>query len=124
MRDIDERFSEILTCFGDEPRRSRSEVSNCQYDKFPRNPSQGFRVAVSLEEAYMDFDFQKARNSLHQLNNKVAQILAYAELMQLGLTGEKEKERIKLVIAGALECRQITASLMNDMPKTTPPGEN
>ncbi len=68
----------------------------------------------------MDFDFQKARNSLHQLNNKVAQILAYAELMQLGLTGEKEKERIKLVIAGALECRQITASLMNDMPKTTP----
>jgi len=75
-------------------------------------------------EASMDFDFQKARNSLHQLNNKVAQILAYAELMQLGLTGEKEKERIKLVIAGALECRQITASLMNDMPKTTPPGEN
>jgi uncharacterized protein YciW len=75
-------------------------------------------------EVSMDFDFQKARNSLHQLNNKVAQILAYAELMQLGLTGEKEKERIKLVIAGALECRQITASLMNDMPKTTPPGEN
>jgi hypothetical protein len=75
-------------------------------------------------EASMDFDFQKARNSLHQLNNKVAQILAYAELMQLSLTGEKEKERIKLVIAGALECRQITASLMNDMPKTAPPGEN
>jgi hypothetical protein len=75
-------------------------------------------------EAFMDFDFQKARNSLHQLNNKVAQILAYAELMQLSLTGEKEKERIKLVIAGALECRQITASLMTDMPKTTPPGEN
>ena len=72
----------------------------------------------------MDFDFQKARNSLHQLNNKVAQILAYAELMQLGLTGEKEKERIKFIIAGALECRQITASLMTDMPKTTPPGEN
>ena len=75
-------------------------------------------------EASMDFDFQKARNSLHQLNNKVAQILAYAELMQLSLTGEKEKERIKLVIAGALECRQITASLMTDMPKTNPPGEN
>jgi len=78
----------------------------------------------ALGEASMDFDFQKARNSLHQLNNKVAQILAYAELMQLSLTGEKEKERIKLVIAGALECRQITASLMTDMPKTTPPGEN
>jgi hypothetical protein len=82
-------------------------------------------VAVSPPgEASMDFDFQKARNSLHQLNNKVAQILAYAELMQLSLAGEKEKERIKLVIAGALECRQITASLMNDMPKTTPAGEN
>jgi hypothetical protein len=44
--------------------------------------------------------------------------------MQLSLTGEKEKERIKLVIAGALECRQITASLMIDMPKATLPGEN
>jgi hypothetical protein len=78
----------------------------------------------SLLEASMDFDFQKARNSLHQLNNKVAQILAYAELMQLSLSGEKEKERIKLVIAGALECRQITSSLMHDMPKATLPGEN
>jgi hypothetical protein len=69
------------------------------------------------EEGHMDFDFRKARNSLHQLNNKIAQVLAYAELLQLSLTGEKEKERIKLVIAGALESRQITASLMNDMPK-------
>lgn len=77
-----------------------------------------------LKRGTMDFDFQRARNSLHQLNNKVAQILAYAELMQLTLTGEKEKERIKLVIAGALECRQITASLMNDMRKTTLPGES
>jgi light-regulated signal transduction histidine kinase (bacteriophytochrome) len=65
----------------------------------------------------MDFDFQKARNSLHQLNNKIAQILAYAELLQLSLKDEKEKERIKLVISGALESRQITASLMGDMPK-------
>lgn len=72
----------------------------------------------------MDFDFQKARHSLHQLNNKVAQILAYAELMQLSLTGEKEKERIKLVIAGAIECRQITAALMSEMPKTGPFGES
>ena len=69
----------------------------------------------------MDFDFEKARNSLHQLNNKVAQVLAYAELMQLSLTGEKEKERIRLIIAGALECRQITASLMSDIPKTATP---
>ena len=72
----------------------------------------------------MDFDFEKARNSLHQLNNKVAQVLAYAELMQLSLTGEKEKERIRLIIAGALECRQITAGLMNDIPKTTTPGKS
>lgn len=71
----------------------------------------------------MDFDVQKARNSLHQLNNKVAQILAYAELLQLSLTGEKEKERIKLVIAGALECRKIAASLMTDMPNPTPSGD-
>ena len=66
----------------------------------------------------MDFDFEKARNSLHQLNNKIAQILAYAELLQLSLTSEKDKERIKFVVAGALESRQIAASLMNDMPKT------
>jgi hypothetical protein len=79
---------------------------------------------VAQGEAPMDFDFQKARNSLHQLNNKVAQILAYAELMQLSLTGEKEKERIKLIIAGALECRQITATLMNEMPKTSSLGES
>jgi hypothetical protein len=72
----------------------------------------------------MDFDFEKVRNSLHQLNNKVAQVLAYAELMQLSLTGEKEKERIRLIIAGALECRQITASLMRDIPKTAAPGES
>jgi hypothetical protein len=68
----------------------------------------------------MDFDFQRARNSLHDLNNKIAQILAYAELLQLSLTGEKERERIRLVIAGALESRQITASLMSDMPKAEP----
>jgi len=71
----------------------------------------------------MDFDFQKARNSLHQLNNKIAQVLAYAELLQLSLAGEKEKERIKLVIAGALESREITARLMNDMPRTDYPGQ-
>ena len=68
----------------------------------------------------MDFDFQKARNSLHQLNNKIAQILAYAELLQMSLATEKEKERIKLIISGALESRHITASLMNDMPKGDP----
>ncbi len=65
----------------------------------------------------MDFDFQEARNSLHQLNNKIAQILAYAELLQMSLTQEKQKERIRLVIAGALESREITAKLMQNMPK-------
>ena len=65
----------------------------------------------------MDFDFQEARNSLHQLNNKIAQILAYAELLQMSLTQEKQKERIRLVIAGALESREITAKLMQSMPK-------
>jgi hypothetical protein len=65
----------------------------------------------------MDFDFEKARNSLHQLNNKIAQILAYAELLQLSLTSEKDKERIKFVVTGALESRRIAASLMSDMPK-------
>lgn len=72
----------------------------------------------------MDFDFQQARFSLHQLNNKIAQILAYAELLQLSLTGEKEKERNRLIIAGALEARQITASLMSDMPKSEAPAES
>ena len=66
----------------------------------------------------MDFDFQEARNSLHQLNNKIAQILAYAELLQMSLSQEKQKEKIKLVIAGALESREITAKLMQSMPKS------
>lgn len=65
----------------------------------------------------MDFDFHQARIALHQLNNKIAQILAYAELLQMSLSNAKEKERIKLVIAGALESREITAKLMNEMPK-------
>ena len=69
----------------------------------------------------MDFDFLEARNSLHQLNNKIAQILAYAELLQMGLTEEKQKERIRLVIAGALESREITAKLMQSMPKVESP---
>jgi len=68
----------------------------------------------------MDFDFEETRNLLHQLNNKIAQILAYAELLQMGLTQDKQKERIKLVIAGALESREITAKLMHQMPKTEP----
>ena len=68
----------------------------------------------------MDFDFREARNSLHQLNNKIAQILAYAELLQMSLTNDKQQERIKLVIAGALEAREITAKLMRDMPKVDP----
>ncbi len=68
----------------------------------------------------MDFDFHQARIALHQLNNKIAQILAYAELLQLSLSTEKEKERIRLVIAGALESREITAKLMMDMPKGGP----
>jgi hypothetical protein len=65
----------------------------------------------------MEFDFQEARNSLHKLNNKIAQVLVYAELLQLSLTSEKDKERIKIIITGALESRDITAKLMNDMPK-------
>jgi len=69
----------------------------------------------------MDFDFLEARNSLHQLNNKIAQILAYAELLQMGLTEEKQKERIRLVVAGALESREITAKLMQSMPKVESP---
>jgi len=68
----------------------------------------------------MDFDFREARNSLHQLNNKIAQILAYAELLHMSLTNDKQHERIKLVIAGALEAREITAKLMRDMPKVDP----
>ncbi len=65
----------------------------------------------------MEFDFQEARNSLHKLNNKIAQVLVYAELLQLNLTSEKDKERVQIIIAGALESRDITAKLMNDMPK-------
>lgn len=65
----------------------------------------------------MDYDFNEARKSLHKLNNKIAQILVYAELLQLSLTNEKDKERIKVIISGALDSRDITAKLMNEMPK-------
>jgi len=66
----------------------------------------------------MRVDLNKTRDSLHQLNNKVAQVLAYAELMQLSLENEKEKERIKLVIKGALEARDIIAVLMTELPRS------
>ena len=65
----------------------------------------------------MEYDFNEARNSLHKLNNKIAQILVYAELLQLNLTNEKDKERVKVIISGALESRDITAKLMIEMPK-------
>ena len=68
----------------------------------------------------MDFDFTEARSALHKLNNKIAQILVYAELLQLTSTSEKDKERIKIIIAGALDSREITAKLMNEMPKGAP----
>jgi hypothetical protein len=71
----------------------------------------------------MGFDFQSARVSLHRLNNKIAQILVYAELVQLNLSNERDKERIKVVISGALESREITNRLMNEMPKGEVPFE-
>jgi hypothetical protein len=71
----------------------------------------------------MGFDFQSARFSLHTLNNKIAQILVYAELVQLNLSNERDKERIKVVISGALESREITNRLMNEMPKGEVPFE-
>jgi uncharacterized protein YciW len=71
----------------------------------------------------MRVDLNKTRDSLHQLNNKVAQVLAYAELMQLSLESEKEKERLKLVIKGALEARDIIAVLMTELPRNEHPTE-
>jgi hypothetical protein len=71
----------------------------------------------------MKLDLNKTRDSLHQLNNKVAQVLAYAELMQLSLDNDKEKERIKLVIRGALEARDIIAALMTELPRSEHPTE-
>jgi DNA-binding protein YbaB len=65
----------------------------------------------------MEFDFREARSSLHKLNNKISQILVYAELLQMNLTGEKERERVQIIISGALESREITAKLMNEMPR-------
>ena len=66
----------------------------------------------------MEGDLNKTRDALHQLNNKVAQVLAYAELLQLSLNSDKEKERIKLVIRGALEARDIIAALMTELPRS------
>jgi hypothetical protein len=65
----------------------------------------------------MELDLNKTRDSLHQLNNKIAQVLAYAELLQLSLSSDREKERIKLVIRGALEARDIIAALMSELPR-------
>ena len=66
----------------------------------------------------MELDLNKTRDSLHQLNNKIAQVLAYAELLQLSLSSDREKERIKLVIRGALEARDIIAALMSELPRS------
>ena len=71
----------------------------------------------------MGYDFQNVRVSLHRLNNKIAQILVYAELLQLNLSNERDKERIKVVISGALESREIINKLMNEMPKGEVPFE-
>ena len=65
----------------------------------------------------MEFSLNKTRDSLHQLNNKVAQILAYAELLQLSVNSDKEKERVRLVVKGALEAPDIIASLMTEIPR-------
>jgi hypothetical protein len=69
----------------------------------------------------MEFDFREARKDLHQLNNKISQILVYAELLQMNLGGEKERERLKIIISGALESREITARLQSHMPKPDSP---
>jgi len=66
----------------------------------------------------MELDLNKTRDSLHQLNNKIAQVLAYAELLQLSLSSDREKERIKLIIRGALEARDIIAALMSELPRS------
>jgi hypothetical protein len=70
----------------------------------------------------MEFDFQEARSCLHQLNNKISQVLVYGELLQMTLTGDKERERLKIIISGALESREITSKLMGLFPKGEPPG--
>jgi hypothetical protein len=70
----------------------------------------------------LEFDVLEARGCLHQLNNKISQVLVYGELLQMSLAGEKERERLKIIISGALECREITSKLMNLMPKIEPPG--
>jgi hypothetical protein len=69
----------------------------------------------------MEFDFRQARKDLHQLNNKISQILVYAELLQMNMQGEKERERLKIIVSGALESREITARLQNNMPKSEIP---
>jgi hypothetical protein len=71
----------------------------------------------------MGFDFENARLSLHRLNNKIAQILVYAELIQLNLSNERDKERIKVVISGALESAEITNKLMKEMSEGEVPFE-
>jgi hypothetical protein len=71
----------------------------------------------------MGFDFQNARLSLHRLNNKIAQILVYAELVELNLSNERDKERIRVVISGALESREITNKLMKEMQEGEVPSE-
>jgi|WetSurMetagenome_2_1015567.scaffolds.fasta_scaffold57321_1 hypothetical protein len=71
----------------------------------------------------MELDFQEARSCLHQLNNKISQVLVYSELLQMSVTGEKERERLKIIISGALESRELTAKLMSLFPKPDSHGQ-
>ena len=77
-------------------------------------------MAVSLQESIYGFRLSKGEKFAASIEQQGRPNSRIRRVDAVESHGEKEKERIKLVIAGALECRQITASLMNDMPKATP----
>ena len=52
-------------------------------------------------------DEDKVRKWIHDLNNRVAMVLASAELMQLEKLSPKALERTKLIEEKSLEIRQL-----------------
>jgi hypothetical protein len=62
-------------------------------------------------------DENKVRDWIHDLNNRVAMVLASAELMQLEELSPKALERTKLIEEKTLEMRQLLRAMSGHLFK-------
>ena len=62
-------------------------------------------------------DEDKVRDWIHDLNNRVAMVLASAELMQLEKLSPKALERTKLIKEKTLEIRQLLRAMSGHLFK-------